>query len=110
MPKKVEESICWNCVNACGKCSWSSELKPVDKWKATKTKWSYMVKKCPMFEEDKRIRYGKITKLRLSQLIGCSERMIYLWDNKRIVNEAKKKGYNIYADITGKTTKFYIEE
>lgn len=38
MPKKIEESICWNCVNACGKCSWSSELKPVDKWKATKTK------------------------------------------------------------------------
>ena len=31
-------TLCWDCDKACGKCSWSKELKPVKGWKAVPTK------------------------------------------------------------------------
>jgi hypothetical protein len=53
--------LCWRCQNACGNCSWSKELKPVDGWQATKIKindsrnrniYSYSITKCPLFIPD----------------------------------------------------------
>ena len=49
--------LCWRCKNACGGCSWSRELKPVDGWTAEPTIVkdsngdfpSYKIKKCPEF-------------------------------------------------------------
>ena len=35
--KKEKEQICWTCKNACGGCSWSRNLTPVEGWKAEKT-------------------------------------------------------------------------
>lgn len=57
-------TICWNCKNACGGCSWSKEFKPVEGWDATYSpvmyargydykrefKESYVVHECPEFE------------------------------------------------------------
>ena len=57
-------TICWNCKNACGGCSWSREFKPVEGWTATprtlyqrKSKDNEMteviafsVAECPKFE------------------------------------------------------------
>lgn len=31
-PKRKYGQICWYCKKACGKCSWSRELKPVEGW------------------------------------------------------------------------------
>lgn len=28
------ETLCWQCVKACGKCSWSHNFTPVDGWVA----------------------------------------------------------------------------
>ena len=59
-------TLCWDCANACGGCSWSSrEAQPVDGWDATPTKVnmtinhnhpryvdSYIVHSCPQFVRD----------------------------------------------------------
>ena len=54
-------SICWDCANACCNCSWSQSFTPVDGWKATPTRIkqsegvfieSYIVHECPCFVKD----------------------------------------------------------
>ena len=52
---------CWDCVNACGGCSWSREGKPVPGWEAEQTSIlcctggqavrteSYKINFCPEF-------------------------------------------------------------
>lgn len=58
------DTLCWTCLNAVPNldgsigCSWSKELKPVDGWKAKKTKsrygkYGYLVMKCQEYEYDK---------------------------------------------------------
>lgn len=53
-----KEALCWTCQNACGGCSWSRNLIPVEGWKAKEIKnasysviKSYKVIECPEFEE-----------------------------------------------------------
>lgn len=54
-------TLCWDCANACGGCSWSSrEAQPIDGWDATPMKVnmnphlvdSYIVHSCPQFVRD----------------------------------------------------------
>lgn len=64
-------SICWDCANATGKCSWSDsrEYKPVEGWKAVRNDIkvangvmaeSYLVTECPEFKPDaERVRHGR---------------------------------------------------
>lgn len=68
----LTKTLCWDCQNACGGCSWSKAFKPVNGWTAerkdvkvnhtyrgrswTQTEESYIVKKCPEFLPDKRQR------------------------------------------------------
>lgn len=55
-----KESLCWECKNACGGCSWSSSFVQVKNWKAKPTKVkctggyvdSFHVIKCPEFDRD----------------------------------------------------------
>lgn len=66
LPKK--DTLCWDCQNACGKCSWSKDLTPVDGWNAKPTKIkshgayddSYLVIECPEFIRDQRREVFKI--------------------------------------------------
>lgn len=67
LPKKLlfkkrdveNEQICWHCKNACGGCSWSRSLTPVNGWLADPIIIkdsvgdisSYIIKKCPEFIE-----------------------------------------------------------
>lgn len=63
-PTQKPETICWNCANACGKCSWSDgTFTPVEGWQAEHTKVrnakfcyieSYRVISCPQFKSDKK--------------------------------------------------------
>ena len=52
-------ALCWDCKNATGGCSWSSEFKPVKGWvakkigKTTARPYStYKVEQCPEFVRD----------------------------------------------------------
>lgn len=52
------DTLCWKCKNACGGCSWSKNLTPVEGWKAERVynnvysqdTVSYRVRECPEFE------------------------------------------------------------
>lgn len=58
--KTAKVTICWDCKNATGGCSWSKDFTPVDGWKAKPTKIkavtrntkmhnSYIVLSCPQY-------------------------------------------------------------
>lgn len=50
-------TLCWDCKNASGRCSWSQSFTPVEGWQARKTHvngnvgdgQSYLVEMCPLF-------------------------------------------------------------
>ena len=54
-----DDSICWDCANSTGFCSWSEDFTPVKGWEAEETIInykdnpipSYKVKKCQLFKE-----------------------------------------------------------
>ena len=55
------QTLCWECAKATGRCSWSDEFIPVEGWNAKPTKKrvygggefeSYLVIECPEFERD----------------------------------------------------------
>lgn len=50
----VPTTLCWDCANAVGWCSWSKDFTPVDGWDAeyVPDKDSYRVIACPLFERD----------------------------------------------------------
>jgi predicted nucleic acid-binding Zn ribbon protein len=55
---KYTDALCWHCTKACGGCSWSRNLIPIEGWKAKEIKnasysviKSYKVIECPEFEE-----------------------------------------------------------
>lgn len=63
--KQTRPTLCWDCKNACGGCSWSAKFEPVPGWKAVRkiirpqAGWgkgkavdTYRVDKCPLFEPD----------------------------------------------------------
>lgn len=51
-PRK--STLCWDCKNAVGWCSWSREFEPVNGWDAEykPNLDSYLVNDCPEFERD----------------------------------------------------------
>ena len=48
----VKRSLCWDCRNATGGCSWSDELKLKDGQKVKKERGGITVVKCPKFDRD----------------------------------------------------------
>lgn len=60
MPVIREQTLCWECKNACGGCSWSKNFEPVAGWNALPTtlkscsgriEQSYLVRSCPKYVE-----------------------------------------------------------
>ena len=64
---KTKMTLCWDCANACGNCSWSDRtFTPVSGWKAkptivkgdhrkngdVKIEDSFHVEACPLFKDD----------------------------------------------------------
>lgn len=55
------ETLCFDCANAAGKCSWSKDFTPVEDWKAIPTRVkkdrnhgyldSYDVYECPQYKK-----------------------------------------------------------
>lgn len=49
----MTEQLCWSCSKACGKCSWSSALIPVEGWVAEKASGdTYSITSCPEYVYD----------------------------------------------------------
>lgn len=62
-------SLCWDCANATGGCSWSQSFEPVEGWKAEREEnklgigESYRVEECPLFKrDDPKVKKKYITK------------------------------------------------
>ena len=57
---KGDQSLCWNCKNCFGGCSWSESFEPVEGWRAERTiiqhfnteTPSFLVRNCPLFAPD----------------------------------------------------------
>lgn len=52
--RQQAETLCWYCANACGGCSWSKKLVPVDGWVTTPRGPGEDVVACPQFMADGR--------------------------------------------------------
>ena len=58
--RKRDQSLCWNCKNCFGGCSWSKSFEPVEGWRAERTTIEYfntktpsfLVRDCPLFAVD----------------------------------------------------------
>ena len=57
------DQLCWSCTKACGQCSWSRELTPVEGWTAEQVVYpgleveddtTYHITACPEFVRDPR--------------------------------------------------------
>lgn len=56
------KQLCWTCTKACGRCSWSSEFKPVKGWVAKKLPFqlhgtsyggeTYDIQSCPEYQRE----------------------------------------------------------
>lgn len=57
-------TLCWQCGNICGGCSWSERFEPVEGWVAIPTKvghyglQSFVVLKCPAFRMEFNKKYS----------------------------------------------------
>ena len=66
---RVKHTLCWDCANATGGCTWSRLLEPVEGWTAIRIKGkpykldpeidtdTFLVQKCPEFMRDA-LNYG----------------------------------------------------
>ena len=70
---QFNQNICWACQNACGGCSWSQSLTPVEGWEVEEIPYmmyhgsgytvasTYHITKCPEFVQDEpRVNIGLI--------------------------------------------------
>lgn len=55
--RQQAETLCWYCANACGGCSWSKKLVPVDGWVTRARGPGEDVVACPKFVADGRERH-----------------------------------------------------
>lgn len=101
---ETRKTLCWDCKNACGRCSWSREFKPVDGWEAVPSKVyqhencyadSYIVQKCPMFEKDAGDYIEKITVVKMAEILGCTPRRVSDLADGYIRSKCKSKGIKV---------------
>ena len=105
-----QETICWKCARAYGKCPWSDgSFTPVDGWTATPTKLkykntitdSYLVEKCPLFVSDV---WSQIRTKELAKILNVDPRTVSRWSDKYTIVKARICGYElrIYRENTYK--------
>lgn len=110
-------TICWNCGNACGGCSWSKGLKEVEGWEATPTRVyqkkgeyqdSYIVHKCPKFKKDEISHAEFKTQKEVAKLIGKSSKKVSEMDSQDIIDALKQKKLNCVIYIENGMRRFYL--
>ena len=92
---KWKEQPCWTCQNACGGCSWSDCLQPVEGWKVERVKkktvpeQGYRILFCPEYVPDEPFQ-------------GVKKFHRLTMHDKKIVRQMHKDGYT-YEDIRNET-------
>ena len=92
------ESLCFDCKNAVCGCSWSKRFEPVEGWEAIPKKIridkthfiaSYVVKKCPLYSDDRGLHYDKTTIIKyFCKANNISRDTFYRWRKKgKIIQE-----------------------
>ena len=114
-------SLCMDCKNSCGNCTWSSKYKPVNGWKASKTIIqdshrnipSYKVEECPCYCADRPHKQGyKITNEAVNALCGIKfriERHSVQHINKRLHQNYPELDLVWYSDPCEEFGSFYIK-
>ena len=110
---KRKETICWECSNATGFCSWSREHKPVKGWEAIPTEYSegrktvqsFIVQKCPLFSCDKP-RY--MTHKQIAEIIGVCERQVYRLSLPKLCDRLREKGYILDSRTDIACNRYYV--
>lgn len=110
-------TICWNCANACGGCSWSKRLKEVEGWEATPTKVyqkkgeyidSYIVHKCPLFKKDEN-SYAEIkTQEEIAKMLKVSSETIRRMASQEIIELFEQQNIRLDIHIENGMRRFYI--
>ena len=93
---KWKEQPCWTCQNACGGCSWSKRLEPVEGWKAERVKkktvleQGYRILNCPEYVSDDTEK-PVVEKKKLRRLTEHDKQAIkYLRKNGRTYREIQE--------------------
>lgn len=116
-------SICIDCANATGNCSWSQSFTPVKGWKATPSKYvdnghkvlTYKVCECPLFKPDRPHKYGyQISIETLSRLCGTRSSSISRWTVNKINKKLRVKHSDLeviwYRDPVEEEGSFYLRK
>ena len=112
---KRKETLCWECDNAVGKCSWIEDFEPIPNWDATPTKIdnndgkildSFLVHECPLFKPDRIF----ISVNRLARKLNMSIRDFKNTDIDFIEKEVNKLGYELECCCDEYGVKFYISK
>lgn len=102
-----KDSLCWNCKNSGGGCSWSKSFEPVEGWNAEKTLIknspyesyeSYLVKECPEFKQRHFIKVKDSVDMRFyynfkkfkNILTEKEQQVLMLYFTKRTVDASKE--------------------
>lgn len=120
---KERMSICMDCKNAVGNCSWSKKFIPVKGWKAVPSSYtdnghqvrSYYITRCPLYKPDLPNKYGyEVNIATVAMLCNTHPRNIHRWS----IEQINKKLNNVYSNIkvvwwrdpTEETGSFYIQQ
>lgn len=111
------ETICWDCDNACGKCSWSDgTFTPVKGWEATPTiinnsdgklTESYCVHKCPLFKNEFNFKLVQIKDI--LKLLKIDVKSFYLKKYEHL-RKLQKRGYDVVVFQSGKIERIMIRK
>ena len=91
------QTLCWDCKNAGGGCSWSKEFKPVKDWEAKKAGDSFTVIKCPMFNRES---YG------FGLYRTADDYIIALETENRNLKRDKKRLQNLLGSVVWECTHY----
>lgn len=126
----MKDTLCWNCKNTCGGCSWTKDFVPVENWKAIPTRLkimdkydsSFVVLECPKFQEiypfnmqDRKYPYYRLYKKFHPILAQEEKKLFYIWlkyDNVeacRILNMTDLELYRNIYQIKKKLKRCYQE-
>lgn len=116
-----KEQLCWTCQRACGDCSWSQSLIPVEGWTATpssikttgKEEPTYHIELCPLYIPDEGMSIKSRQRKGKKHLTAAEKRMIADLYNSGIKRKDIAKGLKIsydtvkrYSQIQSKTANF----
>lgn len=116
MSKK--SSICWDCANACGRCSWSHNFTPVKGWIVTPTKFnihenkminSYIVHKCPLFKKESKDCIVRVSGQWLAYKFGgISRRTVNRMPVAKLIEKCNNLGLNIQIKYQNGDRLYYL--